>query len=134
MDNRGEAEVFEDLQLTVDESSKSHVVVTVRGELDVAVAPQLREVLMSVAARMHEAVILDLGGVEFIDSSALGAILGAWKQIKAQDGSMVVVSSTDRITRIFEITGLSLSFPVCGSMDQALAVLGLDPERSPDEG
>jgi anti-sigma B factor antagonist len=127
-------EVPEDLQLTIDESAGSYVVLSVEGELDVSTAPQLREALMSVVARLYGTVILDLSGVGFIDSSALGVILSAWKQIKAQDGSMAIASPTPRITRIFEITGLTLSFPVCPSVPEALAAAGPQPEPPSTDG
>jgi anti-anti-sigma factor len=116
--------------VTVDDSAGSHVVVLIDGELDVSTAPQLRETLASVVSHRHGAVILDLSGVGFIDSSALGVILNASKQIKAQNGELAVASPTARITRIFEITGLSLSFPVCGSVADALAALGPEPETT----
>lgn len=124
----------EDLHLTVDDSSGLHAVVTIQGELDVTTAPQFRQTLMSVVARMYPAVILDLSGVEFIDSSALGVILTAYRQIKAQEGAMAIASPIPRITRILEITGLTLSFPVRPSVAEAVASVASDPKPASPDG
>jgi anti-sigma B factor antagonist len=126
--------VPEDLRVTVDDSAGSHVVVSIGGEVDVSTAPRLRDALMSVVARGYETVVLDLSDVGFIDSSALAVILSAWKQIKAHDGSLAIASPTPRIARIFEITGLTLSFPVCGSVSEALAAAGRPSEPPTTDG
>ena len=49
-------------------------VITVSGEIDVATAPQLRECLHSVIAQGEATVVLDLLGVMFLDSTALGVL------------------------------------------------------------
>ena len=111
-----------DLKLTVEERPGSVAILKVGGELDVATAPQFRDKLLEIVGQMFGRVVVDLTPVEFIDSSALGVILNAWKQLKAQDATLVVVSPKPRISRIFEITGLALSIRVCSSIDEALGL------------
>lgn len=110
-----------ELELTVESEHGSHVTLRVSGELDAATAPQLREKLHELVGQLYGVIVLDLGPVDFIDSSALGVILSAWKLMKAQDGALVIVSPHPRITRIFEITGLTLSISVCETVEEALA-------------
>ena len=52
--------------------------IAVTGEIDVATAPQLRECLHHVIAQGEATVVLDLLGVTFLDSTALGVLVGAF--------------------------------------------------------
>ncbi len=112
-----------DLELVVDEGNGDFVTLAVRGELDAATAPKLKSKLVELVGEVHHSIVLDLGGVDFIDSSALGVILSAWKLMRSQDGNLVIVSPHSRITRIFEITGLTLSISVQATAEQALAAV-----------
>jgi anti-sigma B factor antagonist len=115
--------VGNDLEPAVNAGYSSPVVVSVAGEVDLNTAPQLRDKLAEVTSRKAEVVIVDLGAVEFLDSTGLGVILTAWKEVTAQGCALAVVSPQPRITRIFEITGLNLSIPVCVSLEAAIAAV-----------
>jgi anti-sigma B factor antagonist len=87
-------------------------VIAVIGEIDVATAPQLRECLHGVIANGHSTVVLDLLGVTFLDSTALGVLVGALKRCRELGGELHVVVADARIMKIFEITGLTKVFPI----------------------
>jgi anti-sigma B factor antagonist len=91
-------------------------VVKVDGEIDVATAPQLRECLHGVIARGPSTVIIDLLGVTFLDSTALGVLVGALKRCREVGGELHVVVADPRIMKIFEITGLDKVFPLSDSL------------------
>ena len=57
-------------------------------------------------------MILDLGGVSFIDSSGLGFILGRYKKIKSQKGKMYIVRARPSVGRILELSGITKLIPV----------------------
>lgn len=114
----------EDVALESEEF-RSHTVVRASGYLDVSTSPRLREKLHEVIATSPRVVLLDLGGIEFLDSSALGVILNGWKQMQADGATLAVVSPQARITKIFEITALNLSINMYASLDEARADLGL---------
>ena len=103
----------------------SFIVVRPTGYLDVSTSPRLREKLHQVIETAPRAIVLDLGQIEFLDSSALGVILNAWKQMQADDATLAVVSPQQRITKIFEITALNLSIKVFSSIEEARSGLGL---------
>lgn len=86
--------------------------ISVTGEIDVATAPQLRECLHRVIARGQATVVLDLLGVTFLDSTALGVLVGALKRCRELGGELHVVVSDARIKKIFEITGLNTIFAI----------------------
>jgi anti-sigma B factor antagonist len=91
-------------------------VIAVAGEIDVATAPQLRECLHRVIAQGQTTVILDLLGVTFLDSTALGVLVGALKRCRELGGELHVVVADARIMKIFEITGLTKVFPIADSL------------------
>ena len=91
-------------------------VITVSGEIDVATAPQLREALHGVIARGQPTVVLDLLGVTFLDSTALGVLVGGLKRCRELGGELHVVVADVRIRKIFEITGLNKVFPLANAL------------------
>jgi anti-sigma B factor antagonist len=91
-------------------------VVAVSGEIDVATAPQLRECLHQVIADGGSTVALDLLSVTFLDSTALGVLVGALKRCREQGGDLQLVIADPRIVKIFEITGLTNVFTIADSL------------------
>ena len=91
-------------------------VIAVSGEIDVATAPQLRECLHGVIAQGESTVVLDLLGVTFLDSTALGVLVGALKRCRELGGELHLVVADPRIMKIFEITGLTNVFTIGDSL------------------
>lgn len=104
---------------------EAYTVIRARGYVDVSTSPRLREKLHEVAAEAPRLVIVDLGAIEFLDSSALGVILNGWKVLDAEGSTLAVVSPQERITKLFEITALNLSIGLYKSLEEALAELGV---------
>jgi anti-sigma B factor antagonist len=93
-------------------------VIAVTGEIDVATAPQLREALQGMITQGHSTVVLDLLGVTFLDSTALGVLVGGLKRCRELDGELHVVVTDARIKKIFEITGLHKVFPIVETLSE----------------
>jgi anti-sigma B factor antagonist len=110
----------DDLVLEVDKHP-TYTVIRATGYIDISTSPRLRERIHEVAAEEPSLLLLDLGPVEFIDSSALGVILNGWKLLHSQGSTLAVISPEQRITKIFEITALNLSIHLYKSLDEALA-------------
>jgi anti-sigma B factor antagonist len=86
-------------------------IVTFRGELDAHDAPRLREVLTGALGALDNAsgaprLVVDLTGVALLDSTALGALVGALRRVREAGGEMPLVLPETPARRIFEITGL----------------------------
>jgi anti-sigma B factor antagonist len=96
------------------------VVVTAAGEFDFYSAPRLRDALLGQIAGAPRLLVVDLRGVTFMDSSALGVLVGAMKQLRRHDGSMQLVCADERILKIFRITGLAKVFTIRATLDDAL--------------
>jgi anti-sigma B factor antagonist len=96
-----------------------HSVVDVKGEIDVYTAPKLREKLIELVSEGSYDVVVNLEGVDFLDSTGLGVLVGALKRVKAHDGNLSLVCTQDKILKIFKITGLTKVFPIYDSVEEA---------------
>jgi anti-sigma B factor antagonist len=108
------------MELGLDVSNVGdHAVVEVKGEIDVYTAPKLREKLIELVSEGSYNVVVNLEGVDFLDSTGLGVLVGALKRVKAHDGSLSLVCTQDKILKIFKITGLTKVFPIHPSVEEA---------------
>lgn len=95
-------------------------VVTVRGVVDVAAAPDLRQVLQEVQFTGSRKVLLDLGEVELIDSFGLGVLVGARKRAVSHEGELVLLVRNPRLLHVLELTGLDTAFRVVADPEDVL--------------
>jgi anti-sigma B factor antagonist len=117
-EERGELVV--DLTLNEYSVAPGQMVVEVGGEIDVYTAPRLREALISLVDSGNYQLVIDMEGVEFLDSTGLGVLVGGLKRVRAHDGTIDLVCTQARILRIFRITGLNNVFSIYDSMQDAL--------------
>lgn len=87
-------------------------VLVASGEIDVYTSPELRRELHGVVATGAPSIVVDLGGVDFIDSSGLGVLVGALKRMRERDGAVVLRAMTPSTRKVFDITGLTELFDV----------------------
>ena len=109
-----------DLGLDVTERDGCSVL-AVSGEVDVATVPRLREQLHGLVAQGSNRIIVDLDGVDFLDSTGLGVLVGALKRVRSNDGELSLVCTQPRIRKVFEVTGLTKVFSLFDSVDDAVA-------------
>src|SRR5881398_1606050 len=96
-------------------------VLAISGELDASCAPAFKQRLLAGLAG-DAPLILDLTGVEYIDSPVLGAMFAARKETGIGRGNFAIVCEGE-IRRLFEITGLDIAFDVVGTRVEALGHL-----------
>jgi len=110
-----------ELTLNVHSGVPGSTVIAVGGEIDVYTAPKLREKLISLVESGSYHLILDMEGVEFLDSTGLGVLVGGLKRVRAHDGWIDLVCTQGRILRIFKITGLNDVFGIYETVAAAQA-------------
>ena len=82
------------------------VTVTVRGELDLHTASCLRQTLAAAVSEEADLVLVHLDEVTFMDSTALGVLVGAWKAQTAQGRRLELVCSRPEPLKLLRLTGL----------------------------
>jgi anti-sigma B factor antagonist len=98
--------------------------IAVEGELDLFTAPELRRKINdSIDAGVRE-LIVDLSETAFLDSTALGVLLGALKRIRAFAGELVIVDARDNVMRTFRVAGVDQILTIVDSYDEADAAFG----------
>jgi anti-sigma B factor antagonist len=95
-------------------------VVSARGEVDVFTAPGLDTELDSLIAAGNSRLVVDLSDVAFLDSTGLGVLVKALKHAREAGGWLHLVVASDRIRKIFEITGLDASIPIFDTAQDAI--------------
>ena len=93
--------------------------VSIEGELDLYSAPQVRAELEALAIEPAE-VVLDLGGVTFVDSTALGAILASARILREAGGGLALVAADERTRKLLALVGVDRVLPVYESSEQAV--------------
>lgn len=88
------------------------VCVAVEGEVDVATAPKLKEILYDLIAAGNYDLVLDFKKVRYIDSTGMGVLVGALKRVREHDGRILLICTNVRIQKLFTITGLSRVFDI----------------------
>jgi anti-sigma B factor antagonist len=83
------------------------IIVTVAGEIDAYTAPKLREALVPLTNKPNPNIIVNLKNVSYMDSTGLGVFVGLLKGVRKEGGQLKLVELTDRLERLFSITGLS---------------------------
>jgi len=91
------------------------------GSLDIATSPTVRAALTAASERGSHRLIVDLTQVDFLDSTGLGALIGAQKRAKEFAGEVRLVAKEGQILRLLRITGLLKVFAVYPTLEDAVA-------------
>lgn len=105
------------LRTDVDERA-GWTVVTPRGQLDVATAPTFRQHLVEAQLDPAHRVLVDLDGVEFLDSIGLGVLVGGLKRARSHDGAFLLRCTRPRLLTLLSLTGLDAVFEVVADVDE----------------
>jgi anti-sigma B factor antagonist len=96
-------------------------VIDLEGEVDVYTAPQLKQQIITLLDGGVKHVIVNLSVVDYLDSTALGVLIGGLKRLRERNGALDLICPNQRIKRIFEITGLDKIFDIYATEEEALA-------------
>ena len=107
------------IDLTTAKDGKT-LVFALSGSLDIATSPSIRAALTD-ASDGKQDVVVDLSLLEFLDSTGLGAMIGAHRRATENGGSLRLVVREGPILRLLNITGLIRVLAVYHTLDDALA-------------
>ena len=107
------------MQMKSQEMGGTLVVTVLDARIDAAVAVRFKNRMMELTTTPSERVILDLGHVEFLDSSGLGAVVGAMKQL-GRARKLDLVGLTPTVEKVFRITRMDRVFRIFDTVEMAL--------------
>lgn len=110
-----------ELGLEADDSRPPFTILAVKGEVDIQTAAQLLSQLDELENLGKHRLVVDLEGVEFLDSSGLRVLVDRHKRLRSVDGDLALVCTRPRILRVFEITALTRLFSIYSSVDEAIS-------------
>ncbi|MFJ3224171.1 STAS domain-containing protein [Streptomyces sp. NPDC086783] len=109
---------------TLDMSARhigDHIVVTVAGDVDLHTAPTLRAYVRNLVQQGAQHLVLDLPGVDFVDSTGLSTFITLLLEVEKAGGSLRLAGVPDRLMRMVTVTGVSAVLPVHATVTDALA-------------
>jgi anti-sigma B factor antagonist len=109
-------------ELSIDvahEDGGEVLVFKLRGSLDLATSPTVRAALTDATEKGKRDLIVDLTRLEFLDSTGLGALIGAHRRATEHGGSLRLIVANGPIARLLNITGLIRVFSVYRSLEDA---------------
>ncbi|GAA0558525.1 STAS domain-containing protein [Actinomadura livida] len=95
-------------------------VVRLRGDLDIASSEDLRTYLDDARREHGERLVLDLAGLEYMDSGGLSVIVSCFKAVTAAGGSLTLAAPRPLIRRTLVVTGLHRRIPVADTLEDAI--------------
>jgi anti-sigma B factor antagonist len=99
------------MQLQTESNGDILIVTPTEDRLDAAVAVQFKDSMRAVAATAPERVVLDLARVSFLDSSGLGAVIGAMKLL-APASRLELAGLTPPVEKVFKLTRMDRIFTI----------------------
>ena len=123
--------VLEECRARVASLTRELALVSVSGELDLYASDAVKRGIHEADAVGADTVVVDLSEISFIDSTALGVLVGGVKRLRPNGGRLSIVSSDRNITKIFEITGLDRVFTIYPSRDEAVSKLKAAADTPP---
>ncbi len=106
-----------------------HVVVALRGELDLVDAADVAAALAAAVAR-QPGIIVDLAGLEFIDCSGVAALARGRRRARQAGGDLLLAAPRRRVLRVVAITRLAGEFSVHASVEEAAGSAGRSPREA----
>lgn len=92
-------------------------VLSLEGSLDAVTASQLQN--FTPKSESTNKLVIDLSGVDFLDSSGLGAIVGIARNKRASGGDVILACMNDKVRKVFEITQVARLFHIFDDLDAA---------------
>jgi anti-sigma B factor antagonist len=101
--------------------------VSVSGELDLYVESELRDVFTAAEGLSPNAVVIDLSGVSFMDSTVCGVLVGEAKRLRRVGSDLFLVSHGTRASHVLEVAGIDQVIHVFPTLHAAFRDLLLEP-------
>jgi anti-sigma B factor antagonist len=110
------------MELGIDVRDAGDVtILDLKGELDTYSCPAVRDTIVRLVDEGKKQVLLNMAGVEYIDSAGLGTLVGGLKRATEHDGILKIEHANEQLQKVFNITGLVRVFEQFDDERSALA-------------
>mgnify|MGYP004692412473 FL=1 len=93
-------------------------------ELDHHVASSIREEIDDILmTRSVKNIVFDFENINFMDSSGIGVIIGRYKKISSEKGTVSVININSRVKKVFDLSGMNKIIKVYSTYEEALSSL-----------
>jgi anti-sigma B factor antagonist len=107
------------MDITVREQGNVNVLI-LKGKLDLANSGDLKSTVKSLLEQDKNLMHFNMQGVDFINSSGLGALVSMMKEVRVHKGRLTLSDLAPYVNEIFEITQLSNVFEIYGNETEAV--------------
>lgn len=109
------------MEYTMTEGAGGVSILRLEGRLNMVSAGALRDLVTSTVADGHRRVVVDLAGVDFMDSSGLGALISGLKTARQAGGDLRIAAPTEQVRLVLKLTNVERVLPAYGTADLAYA-------------
>ncbi|CAN5809472.1 STAS domain-containing protein [soil metagenome] len=109
-----------DFEVSIVEHVDSYSVIAVRGEVDIHTAPKVQYAIDR-GSNGAGAVVVDMNGITFMDSTALSMFMRAKDSLEEQGVTLRLAAPSDAVDRIFGVTGCGEYFEIYPSPTDAIS-------------
>jgi anti-sigma B factor antagonist len=94
------------MEYTVKDLGDGVAVLHLDGRLNMVSAARLREAVTSTVAKGHTRIAVDLAGVDFMDSSGLGALISGLKTTRQAGGDLRIAAPSEQVKLVLQLTNM----------------------------
>jgi anti-sigma B factor antagonist len=98
-------------------------VLAVSGEIDIYTAPLFKQAVVNLVSEGNKNVVIDLGGVTFMDSSGFGTLLGATRRLRPLGGGLYLAGANNTIQRMLKLTRLDSIMEIYPTREDAVSAI-----------
>ena len=102
------------------EKQGDDVVLTVEGSVDIYSSPELRGELKAALDAQAPRIVIDLGGVTFVDSSGLATLIEGLQKVQRYSGKLLLCNLSQAVLGVFQLANLDHIFQIKESREAAL--------------
>jgi anti-sigma B factor antagonist len=95
-------------------------IIDIQGEMDLYNSFKLKELLMKMIEKKIECFIINMGDVEYIDSSGIGALIYITSTVKKMNLRLAITNVHGSVKKVIELTKLTSFFPIAATLDEAI--------------
>jgi anti-anti-sigma factor len=118
------------MDFIVNHSDAATVVVVPEDSLEAKNTPEFKSDIRPILDA-HDRIVLDMGGLRFVDSSGCGALLFCQRIMQEKGGFLAMCHTSPRLSSVFRMIRIDKKIPVCDTLEEAVAAMGKAPETPP---